>query len=190
MDAMRWLVKSMMRSSWPACPFVCFWADTIYNPKGPTPAVSVDQSPRRSFEEAVQKLEHLLQQPSITPAQLRKLLLFRDNNRCVFTDALCTSERPRPVTPGIRFDVINVVHVISQSLPAGIHHTTERVQEKFEWARTTGAMIERFGDFSSYDVLRDEILNSPTNAFLSSPAAHEAFNQLDMWLTPAKVLRF
>ncbi|KAF8120307.1 hypothetical protein EV363DRAFT_1407853 [Boletus edulis] len=175
MDVMCWLVKSMivtvMRSSWPDLPI-------FYNPKGPTPAVSVDQSPR-PFEEAVQKLEHLLQQPSITPAQLRKLLLFRDNNRC----------RPPPVTPGIRFDVINVAYVISQSLSAGIHHTTERVQQKFEWARTAGVMIERFGGFSSFDILPDGVLNSPTNAFLSSPAAHEVFDQLDMWLTPAKVLR-
>ncbi|KAF8119155.1 hypothetical protein EV363DRAFT_1130982, partial [Boletus edulis] len=86
---------------------------------------------------------------------------------------------PRPGIPGTKSDLINVAHIISQSLSTDIHDTTERVREKFEWARTAGAMIERFGGFS-HDILRDDVLHS-------SPALHNAFDRLDMWLTPAKV---
>ena len=58
---------------------------------------------------------------------------------------------------------------------------------QFEWAKTAGAILERFGGFSLHDILGDNILNSPLNAFTASTEAHDAFNRLDLWLTPAIV---
>ena len=51
-------------------------------------------------------------------------------------------------------------------------------------------MIERFGGFSSHDVLGDNILNSPLNAFTATASPHEEFDGLDMWLTPVNVGSF
>lgn len=57
------------------CPFILRVPNetAVYNPKGPPSAVSSNQSPRRSLEESVKDLEHILQEPLITPVQLRKL---------------------------------------------------------------------------------------------------------------------
>lgn len=48
-------------------------------------------------------------------------------------------------------------------------------------------MIERFGGFSTHEVLGEQNLNSPRNAFMVSNAPHQEFDRLDMWLTPAAV---
>lgn len=50
-------------------------------------------------------------------------------------------------------------------------------------------MIERFGGFKAHDVLGDDNLHSPKNAFISSTNPHMLFDRLDIWLTPAMVCR-
>lgn len=49
---------------------------------------------------------------------------------------------------------------------------------QFEWARTGGAMLQRFGGFDAHEVLCDEILQSPKNAFTASMTAHAPFDAL------------
>ena len=64
---------------------------------------------------------------------------------------------------------------------------------KFEWAKTTGAIIEHFGGFSPRDLLGSENLNSPRNAMLVASFVHILFDNLQLWMTPYKVdlvLRF
>jgi hypothetical protein len=58
---------------------------------------------------------------------------------------------------------------------------------QFEWAKTAGAIIERFGGFSTHGVLGEQGLNSPKNAFLASDDPHRQFDGLDIWLTLAEV---
>jgi len=156
----------------------------FYNPKGRTPAISATQSPRLSFELAVQNLEHLLQQPSITARDLRQLTLFRDNNRCIFTGSLDLVVAKSHGVPKEKCAVTRSAHIISQSLSSDIEGLTPAVLAKFRWGKMAGAMIERFGGFSSHDVLGDNILNSPLNAFTATASPHEEFDGLDMWLTP------
>jgi hypothetical protein len=66
-------------------------------------------------------------------------------------------------------------------------HVFDLICLQFEWAKTAGAIIERFGGFSTHEVLGEQNLNSPRNAFMASNAPHQEFDRLDMWLTPAKV---
>ncbi|KAH9919692.1 uncharacterized protein B0H18DRAFT_1026718 [Fomitopsis serialis] len=159
----------------------------VYNPKGPTPSVSATQSPRIAFQQAAQDLEHLLPKPSITAQDLRQLLLYRDNHSCVFTGAVdldsARSDNTLIIDLGVRTDTTRVAHIISQSLSENIAGTTPAVCAKFEWAKTAGAIIERFGGFSSRDILSDNVLNSPLNAFTAATAPHEEYDKLDLWLT-------
>jgi len=150
----------------------------FYNPKGPSPAISASQSPRGSFEAAVERYEHLIRKPGITSQELRELVSFRDENRCVLTGALNTVVADSQTK---KHDVIFLAHIISQSLPAD-----ENVPVKFNWAKTAGALIERFGGFSTREVLGEQNLNSPRNAFMASGAPHQQFDGLNIWLTPAK----
>jgi hypothetical protein len=46
----------------------------VYNPKGPTPAISSEQSPRFSFHQAVEDLQHILHKSSIGTWDLRQLV--------------------------------------------------------------------------------------------------------------------
>jgi len=86
----------------------------------------------------------------------------------------------------VKHDPAYVAHIISQSLSSGCVDVTPTGITKFEWAKTAGAIIERFGGFSTHEVLGEQNLNSPRNAFMASNAPHQEFDRLDMWLTPAK----
>ena len=48
-------------------------------------------------------------------------------------------------------------------------------------------MIERFGGFSSHNVLAEHVINSPSNAFMSTADPHHEFDALNLWFTPAGV---
>ncbi|KAI0372383.1 hypothetical protein BV20DRAFT_68663 [Pilatotrama ljubarskyi] len=58
---------------------------------------------------------------------------------------------------------------------------------QFQWARTAGATIERFGGFSAHDALGQDTLHSPKNAFTATYLPHSLFDALSLWLTPALV---
>ncbi|KAJ7742703.1 hypothetical protein DFH07DRAFT_964412 [Mycena maculata] len=55
------------------------------NPKGPTPLVSVDQSPRLSFEIDTDLHYETPLPPGKTPQALKEKIMHRDRRRCVFT---------------------------------------------------------------------------------------------------------
>ncbi|KAJ3563705.1 hypothetical protein NP233_g8768 [Leucocoprinus birnbaumii] len=162
----------------------------FYNPKGHAPTISASQSPRRSFKVAVQELEYLLQKPSINPHDLRKLVLARDNYRCVFTGGLDFNswnvDHDLNELPFPKPCPTHTAHIISQSLSDDIEGASEAVSVKFNWAKTAGAIIERFGGFSSSEVLDDRVLNSPSNAFTAEAISHGQFDDLALWLIPAK----
>ncbi|KAF9472837.1 hypothetical protein BDN70DRAFT_886513 [Pholiota conissans] len=172
----------------------------FYNPKGPTPLVSPAQNARSSFGDAVRTPSHLLTPTLVTTQTLRQRTLLRDENRCVFTGcldahiyqslprgeqlaALTTSEGPAvPIAL-----LTQVAHVISQSLPSNIGGMTQAAREKFVWASTAAAVLERFGGFSAYTILGEDNLNSAANAFTASSTPHDMFDCLDLWLLPAQV---
>ena len=58
---------------------------------------------------------------------------------------------------------------------------------QFEWVRPPGAMLQRFGGFNTREVLGNDILQSPKNAFTASLQAHVLFDALEIWLTLVKV---
>ena len=134
--------------------------------------------------------------------------MFRDENCCVFTGILdLTVAKSQLRVPERRMDVVQVAHIISQSLSENTEGAAPEVRAKvatcravsastdticlqFEWAKTAGAIIERFGGFSIHELLGDAVLNSPLNTFAASFAPHQEFDQLDMWLTPAQVCSF
>ncbi|TFY75682.1 hypothetical protein EWM64_g8331 [Hericium alpestre] len=145
------------------------------NPKGPTPDISAPQSPQLSLQQAIQNAERLLRKTSFTDRELRKLV-----------DMASSLFIAPPTDPDGKFDDLEVAHIISQSLSEGIDGVTPAARAKFDWARTAGAIMERFGDFDSQALLGDQGLNSPLNAFMSSRGPHAAFDGLNMWLTAAK----
>ncbi|KZT74307.1 hypothetical protein DAEQUDRAFT_753793 [Daedalea quercina L-15889] len=158
----------------------------FYNPEGPTPSVSATQSPGLSFQQSVQSLEHSLQQPSITAQDIRQLILFRDDHRCVFTGALDLSSASTFAPNLMERRATRVAHIISQSLSENITWTTPAVHAQFGWAQTAGAIVERFGGFSPRDILGENDLHSPTNAFTATTEPHALFDNLDLWLTAAQ----
>jgi hypothetical protein len=115
-----------------------------------------------------------------------------------------------PIDLETRSGVTRVAHIISQSISKierdedltsaaakkvlsslrPIVPVSGLIYCKFAWARTAGAILERFGGFSSVSLLGDEVLNSPLNAFTATTEPHDAFDQLNMWLTPAKICAF
>ncbi|KAI0749190.1 hypothetical protein C8Q80DRAFT_1119548 [Daedaleopsis nitida] len=137
-------------------------SSTVYNPKGPTPAVTPAFTPRASLEVAAPN-PHLLQRSSSDASTLRAL------------------EVAANITPWTKAAIANVAHIITKSPTDKFHGITH--QDK--WASTAGAMIEHFGGFSAHDVLGEDNLHSPKNAFIASVQAHTTFDHLDMWLTPA-----
>ncbi|TFY78403.1 hypothetical protein EWM64_g5610 [Hericium alpestre] len=157
------------------------------NPKGPTPDISPSQSPKPSSQLAAQDAEHLLRKTSLTAKELRKLTLLRENNCCVFTGA---RDRASIDINMLQADPamsrMEMVHIISQYSSEAIGRVTPAARAKFDWARTADAVIERFGGLSNRALLDDQGLNSPLNAFMTTSDPHIAFDQLDMWLTPAK----
>ncbi|KAI0328659.1 hypothetical protein GY45DRAFT_1420463 [Cubamyces sp. BRFM 1775] len=122
---------------------------------------------------------HLLEASSSNAAQLRSLTLLRDHHRCVFTGKVDRRSLQRGIVgPSPEATSTNVAHIISQSLTDGIHGVTPAHQAKFERARTAGAMIERFGGFDARNVLNQDNIHSPKNAFTASIDPHEMFDQL------------
>jgi len=61
------------------------------------------------------------------------------------------------------------------------------IVSKFNWAKTAGALIERFGGFSTRDLLGSENIHNPLNAMGLSGMAHKFFDELGIWLTPLEV---
>ncbi|CDO71725.1 hypothetical protein BN946_scf184920.g9 [Trametes cinnabarina] len=160
----------------------------FYNPKGPTPAVTPALSPRLSLEAAAQD-PHVLQPSSSNAAVLRSQTLLRDNHRCVFTGIIDAQSYlaniAADVDPGTMALATNVAHIISQSIAENIDGVPPAQQAKFQWARTAGAMIERFGGFNAHEVLGHDNLHNPKNAFTATQTPHMYFDSLDLWLTPA-----
>ena len=134
--------------------------------------------------------------------------MFREENCCIFTGVLDTTiaNSQLPV-PGRKRAAVQVAHIISRSLSENVEGAAPEVRAKvaichavsastdticlqFEWAKTAGAIIERFGGISTHELLGDAVLNSPLNAFAASFAPHLEFDQLDLWLTPAQVRSF
>ncbi|TFY81523.1 hypothetical protein EWM64_g2485 [Hericium alpestre] len=159
----------------------------FFNPKGPTPAVTPSLTPTLSLEAAAQN-PHLVKPSSSNASDLRKLTLLRDNYRCVFTGGIDKEsvQQAADVDPSAPLATTNVAHIISQSLSDNITGTTPAVHAKFDWTKTAGAILERFGGFAAHAVLGGDNLHSPKNAFTSSFEPHSEFDNLDLWLTPAK----
>ncbi|KAF9472887.1 hypothetical protein BDN70DRAFT_867965 [Pholiota conissans] len=163
----------------------------FYNPKGPTPLVTPAQNARSSFGDAVRTPSHLSTPTLMTTQTLRQRTMLRDENRCVFTgrldfivyQSLPKAERPIGVS---NVAYTHVAHIISQSLPSNIGGMTQAAREKFVWASTAAAVIERFGGFSAYTILGEDNLNSAANAFTASSTPHDMFDCLDLWLVPAQ----
>ncbi|KAI0712657.1 hypothetical protein C8Q76DRAFT_797492 [Earliella scabrosa] len=155
----------------------------FYNPKGPTPSVT----PRLPLETAVHDPDLQLESSSSNAENLRVLTLLRDNYRCVFTGRVDMDHEDiaTDVGPLTKTTPTNVAHIISQSLTEDISGVTPTVLAKFEWARTSGAIIEHFGGFSVHDVLGQDDLHSLKNAFTASLDPHMRLDVLDIWLTPA-----
>ncbi|EPS96388.1 hypothetical protein FOMPIDRAFT_88923 [Fomitopsis schrenkii] len=152
----------------------------FYNPKGPTPRVSPSLTPRLSLE-VTAKESFLLLDSSRDASRLRTETLLCDNHRCIFTGLLDETEAELEFTKTKRlqdYAFTNVAHIISQSLSENISGVHAAAHAKFEWARTGGAMLQRFGGFDAHEVLCDEILQSPKNAFTASMTAHAPFDAL------------
>ncbi|CAA7263813.1 unnamed protein product [Cyclocybe aegerita] len=164
----------------------------FYNPKGPTPSISAIQSPRRSFEEVVNAGSHLVAAPLVTPRNLRQLTLIRDENSCVFTGDLDEGIDRAALVAALDLDPdrptasTHVAHIISQSLSSDIGGMTQAARDKFTWASSAAAVLERFGGFSAHAILGEANLNSALNAFTASSTPHTWFDCLNLWLVPAK----
>ncbi|KAF8334626.1 uncharacterized protein EI90DRAFT_443897 [Cantharellus anzutake] len=164
----------------------------------------MSQSPIDSFGQAEERVAPMLQRSSIPDSRLRPLILLRDDNRCVFTGLLDKSfvhHTPGEFkVAGQRVNVAKmemgvegtkpkasetyVAHIVSKSLSEDIDCQSES-GTKLEWAKKAAALIERFGGFSSIQMLGDHCLNSPLNAFTASDTPHKQFDSLDLWLVPA-----
>jgi len=165
---------------------------TVKGPKGCTPQTSYSQSPRFSFQSVVAEpeIEQLLEKSSYTQAELRRLLLKRDNYRCAvsgFIDYVTVRNNPTAASRTTGRAFLEVAHIISQSLTEGVNGASPAAEKKFEWAADASAIIERFGSISLRKILGDACLNNPYNAFMVSPFFHSLFDELRMWFAPVKV---
>ncbi|KAJ8463610.1 hypothetical protein ONZ51_g10156 [Trametes cubensis] len=91
----------------------------------------------------------------------------------------------KPSPPWILPIVTSVAHIISQLLTENMDGITPAHRAKFEWARTAGSMIEHFRGFNVHEVLGQDNIHSPKNAFTACADHHGMLDQLDIWLTPA-----
>ncbi|KAF8336632.1 uncharacterized protein EI90DRAFT_3119881 [Cantharellus anzutake] len=142
----------------------------------PTPQLS-----RQSFEQTKQRGSPLLQQPSIPDTKLKQLILRRDNYRCIFTDLLDSSAEgegsPMEEDISTESDLVEMtednmrVQEIKPTL--GITFVSHIV------LGPAAVLIERFGGIPS-QILGDESLNGPLNAFTASATPHQ------LWMVPAK----
>ncbi|KAI0797151.1 hypothetical protein C8Q75DRAFT_862859 [Abortiporus biennis] len=158
------------------------------NPKGPTPAISTSQSPRKSFEDKQLSMETILMEFKSKPGRLRDIVMKRDNYHCAFTGAVDDKSAEMGL---VQWDLndplsdLQVAHIISQSLTSDI--SVPGVSgKKLQWASTAAAMIERFGDLDCKAVLGEEFLHNPLNAILATHIPHARFDELRIWFTPAK----
>ncbi|KAI0658992.1 hypothetical protein C8Q70DRAFT_142437 [Cubamyces menziesii] len=91
----------------------------FHNPKGPTPAVTPAFTPRLSLE-ADAPNSHLVEPSSSNAAELRALILLRDDHRCVFTGRVDTrcyiSGLAANVGLSTKAIATSVAHIISQLL--------------------------------------------------------------------------
>ncbi|KAJ6601114.1 hypothetical protein DFH09DRAFT_1243050 [Mycena vulgaris] len=165
----------------------------VRNPKGPTPSVPVDQSPRLSFEIAADSHYETLVPPGQTPLALKDTIMHRDRRRCVFTakgdwpsvleEHPDVADLPDPDSS----ERLQVVHIISQSLTTGISGLTENAKIKLRWASSASAILDRLAGIEIRNLLCDLDLHTPINAMMSTFAPHDMFDNLAIWLEPAQV---
>ncbi|KAJ6575155.1 hypothetical protein B0H19DRAFT_1254755 [Mycena capillaripes] len=162
------------------------------NPRGHTPSVSVDQSPRFSFEIAADSHYETLVPPRKTQQALKDKIMHRDRRRCVFT---AKGDRPsllenHPDVADIpdpqRSERLQVAHIISQSLTTGISGLTDTAKTKLEWASSASAILDRFAGIEIRSLLGDLDLHTPINAIMLTFAPHDMFDDLGIWLEPAQ----
>ncbi|KAJ6546977.1 hypothetical protein B0H19DRAFT_1211699 [Mycena capillaripes] len=166
----------------------------FHNPKGPTPLVSVEQSPRLSFEIAAD-IHHDTFAPGKTPQALKDKLMQRDRRRCVFTARgdlqSVTTGHPDvadiPMTDRDLAEELQVVHIISQSVTTGIGGLTDAAKTKLEWASSASAIVDRFAGINIKSLLGGLDLHTPINALMATHAPHGRFNHLALWFEPVKV---
>ncbi|KAI0261957.1 hypothetical protein BC834DRAFT_893435 [Gloeopeniophorella convolvens] len=157
----------------------------FWNPKGPTPVVSADESPRLSFEAAVGHHAQILEPTGATPRRLKEQLQHRDSHCCVFT------HRPDFNYPNLTqlekrmLDVLHVAHIVSQSLSDRIGGMTQAAQDKLRWAVSAAAILDRFTGIGIRNVLSGLDVHNPVNAMMAATVPHILFDTLQVWLTPA-----
>jgi len=76
-----------------------------------------------------------------------------------------------------------VVRFINRPPSREVEGIAQSVRDKFKWATTIGSIIERFKGLSLGNP-KDDILDSPRNAFLVSFHCWQAFCTLLLFLTP------
>ncbi|TBU29134.1 hypothetical protein BD311DRAFT_777716 [Dichomitus squalens] len=172
--------------------FINPWA--VKNPKGPTPLISADSSPRQSFDVTLEGHARTRVEPGVSPQDLKDVMMGRDNYRCVFTN--------KPDLGSVRRHVVSadlqmlhasggavdlqVAHIISHSLTADVGGMTRSARDKLQWASSAAAVLDRFAGIEIKSILRNLDVHNPLNAFMTSHDPHVRFDGLDMWLTPSK----
>ncbi|KZW02348.1 hypothetical protein EXIGLDRAFT_759852 [Exidia glandulosa HHB12029] len=162
----------------------------FYNPKGPTPTLSVDQSLQESSRENAGHLDALLKKPQKSLKELRKLVSFRDEHTCPLTGDVNSQYaiKYRSVEIGrtIVMGPTQVAHIISQSIFESVRGTSTAVDAKFDWAKSAAAIVACYGGFDVERTLGTDGVHSPCNAFTISTLLHELFDILDLWLEPVQ----
>jgi len=174
------------------------------NPKGPTPAITADQSPDVRFSQQTMLHKGSLKAPGEQPASLRQQLLYREKYRCALTGhidrassdkaeqspelfpdlAPLFASQPPAVTGDLLYD-LEVAHIISQSLTDGIGGLTDAARAKLDWASSASAILDRFSGIDVKQLLGGTDLHSAINGFMASNEAHALFDRLDFCLLPA-----
>ncbi|KAI0261959.1 hypothetical protein BC834DRAFT_1004316 [Gloeopeniophorella convolvens] len=144
----------------------------VRNPKGPTPVVSADQSPRLSFEAATTHHAQTLEPPGATPRRLKEQLQHRDGYRCVFTHRP-DIDKPNPTEseePALEY--LHVAHIISQSLSDRIGGMTQAAQDKLRWAVSAAAILDRLTGIEIRNILNGLDVHNPVNAMMAAPTPY------------------
>ncbi|KAJ7491930.1 hypothetical protein FB451DRAFT_1348694 [Mycena latifolia] len=179
------------------------------NPKGPTPAITADQSPDATFDQHTNLHRTSLNPPGAQPTSLKKKLLCRDQYRCVLTHRIDRGSFDKaeaspelfpelasliaPQAPAVSGELLHdleVAHIISQPLSDGIGGLSEAAMAKLDWASSASAILDRFSGVDIKQLLGGTDLHSAINAFMASNEAHALFDRLDFCLVPAKVHSF
>ncbi|KAJ7196767.1 hypothetical protein GGX14DRAFT_375800 [Mycena pura] len=191
------------------CRYLSYISPLVKNPKGPTPAITADQSPDVRFSQQTMLHKGSLKAPGEQPASLRQQLLYREKYRCALTGhidrassdkaeqspelfpdlAPLFASQPPAVTGDLLYD-LEVAHIISQSLTDGIGGLTDAARAKLDWASSASAILDRFSGIDVKQLLGGTDLHSAINGFMASNEAHALFDRLDFCLLPAMVHSF